>query len=29
MSMEIENKRSWVELSLEERQTILANIAED
>lgn len=29
MSMEIENKRSWVELSLKERQTILSNIAED
>jgi len=29
MSMEIEKKRSWVELSLEERQTILANVAED
>lgn len=29
MSMEIEKKRSWVGLSLEERQTILANIAEE
>ena len=27
--MNTENKSSWVELSLEERQTILANIAED
>lgn len=29
MSINTENKSSWVELSLEERQTILANIAED
>lgn len=29
MSMETGKKRSWVQLSLEEKQTILANIAED
>lgn len=29
MSMETEKRKSWVHLSLEERQTILANIAEE